>query len=268
MGLEEREDVDTRLIAEPAFDAELQEAQTDLLDAFNAGTLTPEEAQRVRQAIAGNTAFARAAQMSAAFRLASRRSRFGAKSGSRFHVPEWAIAACGLVIAGGLVAGAVWRFRPAHSTSTVAPQNTAASAQPVSTVAPPPLSSPKTAATASRASTALMATLVMPESSRSGDAAVLEIKAGVEKVRVQWAVPADTGSRHRLDLMILRDAREVERTAETRPRRSIRGTPVAEFSVPASKLSPGTYLFRIAPSAETQEGQPPLVESAVEVKRS
>lgn len=94
----EREEVDTRLIADPDFAAAFQEAQNNLVDDYAAGVLSAEDEAQVRQAMLANAAFSRAVQMAAAFKLSNWQPRTPAKQGSRFRVPSWAVAACAILI--------------------------------------------------------------------------------------------------------------------------------------------------------------------------
>jgi hypothetical protein len=264
----EREKVDTQLIADPEFSADFQETQDDLLDDFAADRLPAEEAARVQRAIEANAAFARAAQMANAFRLVNWHPRPDTKRVSRFRLPYWAVAACGIMIVAGVGASVLWLHRPAAplaqlkdapaSVATIIrPQTPAGSSTGVS-AQPMPQASPKRAM--------LVATLVLPEGVRSAVSIPLHLQQSVQNLHIEWPVPVEAEKSRHLVLTILQDSKQVAQSTEESPRRTIAGTPVARFAVPATQLLPGKYIFRVTVSGD-DSGQTPLIESDVEVTR-
>jgi hypothetical protein len=265
MNSSERETVDMQLIADPEYAADFQSTQNDLLDDFAADRLRQEESARVQRAIESNSSFARAAQMANAFRLANWHPRPTTKQVPRFHLPYWAVAACGVMIAGGLAGSVLWLHRPSAPLAQLkATPGATQAAQPIQpkTIQAGAIAPPQSQVRSPRP--LLVATLVLPESTRSEAATQLELKPGVQSIHIEWAVATEAESSPRLALTILQDSKRIARFAEESPRRTIAGTPVARFIVPPALVQPGKYLFRITGFGD-DPSQIPLLESAVEV---
>lgn len=263
----EREEADIRLISDAEFAGDFQQAQDDLLDAYAAGRLSREKLAKVEQAIAANTAFARAAQMAAAFRQA--RLNPSPRRTAPFHVPRWAMAACAILVIGGIAGAVVWRSaHRAHSNPQTAVSTVAVNPPSVTSAPSPSSAAPSIAAPSKRTSpTRLLAVLVLPEGTRGTEPTPLDLNSEVRRIEVQWPVSPDAEMSRQLVLEVLQGSDRIARAGEEQPRQTIGGTPVARFVFPAGNLPPGTYLFRIALSADVQPGSPPFTESQVRVAR-
>lgn len=265
----EREIVDTQLIADPEFFAEFQETRNELLDDFAADRLPAEESARVQRAIEANAAFARAAQMANAFRLVNWHPRPEAKQVPRFRLPYWAVAACGIMIVGGVVGSVVWLHRPAAPLAQLkdVPAPVATMTRPTAPAGPSTAVSAQPMPQTGQKRAMLVATLVLPEGVRSAASIPLHLHQGVRSIHVEWPVPAEAEHSRHLVLTILQDSKQIAQLAEESPRRTIAGTPVASFAIPTTQVQSGKYIFRVT-AAGDEPGQAPLIESDVEVTRS
>jgi hypothetical protein len=264
----ERAEIAIRLIADADFSDAFQEAQQDLLDDFAADLLPAEEASRVRQAIEANEPFARAAQMAIAFRLASRHPGPAAKPVARFRVPYWAVAACALLIAGGVAGGIAWR----HLLSAHVNRAPMASIRKTeASLAAPVIANTATAPGPKQqdhqAPSTLVATLVLPEGTRSGTVVPLQLQRGVQSIHIEWPVSADVESGAKLRLAVLQDSKQIAWFPEATPRRKAGGVPVALFLIPAGRVESGRYIFRVT-SSIVDANETPLTELEVEVGKA
>ena len=257
---EEREQFDERIVGDRDYSDRVAEAEYDLLDDFRAGRLTRRQSRRVKKAFS-------AAELRRAA-VHGFNPPGPAEPVKRADLLRWPLAvallAClstGLLMFYGYLRNAGTPAPVASSSPQASHEPQDGSGSPVSPAGAP------AALSAQRAGDSLAVLLLQPVVTRSGTAAVLELKPATKMIRVQWVIPDAVGARV-FSLSVTREGNVLTTIAQLHPPRRIDGALVAEFDLPSSLFAGATggsrYLFVVSSgnAQRNAEGEYPVIVQA------
>ncbi len=280
---DERADVDEAMIVDQEFSDAFQEARYDLIDAYAAGALSPEDRKRVEQAVFstrdGQEALSMALAMQrgktapekkdASWLPASDRSKAAVQVRGRnarivFFLST--LAACLLLVFVFLHL----RQRPMRQMAQTPPttsSTTAGSVVPEKS-GPAQLPIPPKSSSSARHSALRQAgvlAVAMPMGTVRGVGVIpIHLHPGIQQIEVQWPVPSDsTASAYTVE--IASDQSRIAVLPQHGPLTTFGDIRVAEFLLPADKLPNGQSIFRLR-AADTS-GNTPIAEFSVRVSR-
>jgi len=225
LSLEDREQLDERIIDDQVFSDRIAEAAYDVLDDYRAGRLVRAQRRRVEKA------FSQAELRSSSVRE-SDLPKAPALARLRWFPLGIASLAC-------LSMGLLLLFIHLHKVQVPPPISAANSTQtpgPQTSSATPVAPSNYGSSTVKQSSNQLQAVLLLhPGVARSGSSSVLELNPSAQMVRVQWVVP-DGVTVHAFTLSVTREGVILKTIAQRRNLRRIGSNLVAEFDV-----APGVF---------------------------
>lgn len=249
----ERANLDALLIGDADYFATFQEAEYDLLDAYAANELTPSQRTRVEQALRPHTRITAASfQPHPARRQSDRKP---AIPSSPRTLPIWMPIAAALFIA--TLVGVAWHRRTQPAPSS---QITVSAPQPPAPIHPLP-TSPLPAPVTPQPAPSLIATLLLPQTTRSQNSLAVTLFPTTQTLSVSWPRPADATPSTRYQLEILTTAGTLAATIPGK----LHGH-LIEFPCPVATIPTGTNFFRIIAQPAALEA-PPLLETTVTISR-
>ncbi|MHB1865735.1 MAG: hypothetical protein ACYCPS_06315 [Candidatus Saccharimonadales bacterium] len=271
------------MIVDQEFSDAFQEARYDLIDAYAAGALSPEDRKRVEQAIFstrdGQEALSMALAMQggktapekkgAAWLTASDRSKAAVQvrgGNARIVFFLSTLAAC-LLLAFVFLHLRQRPMRQMVQTPPTTSSTTAGSAVPEKS-GPARLPIPLKNSTAkphfAPRQTGVLA-IAMPMGTVRGVAVIpIHLHPGIQQIEVQWPVPSDsTASAYTVE--IASDQSSIAVLPQHGPLTTFGDIRVAEFLLPANKLPNGQSIFRLR--AADASGNTPIAESTVLISR-
>jgi hypothetical protein len=260
---EERERVDEALITDQDFSDSFAEARNEWIDAYAAGSLSPEWKNQVEQALLNTPDGQSSLRVAAALHSQPATvpiktpKKFPSRAVLSFLAP--ALAAC-LVLVFWLHSGQ--STRPVVQSSPASSSPAVADVKPLS---PPAAEAPPTQAKAPapQAPRAGILALVMPAATLRGtDAVPLPLKPAINRVQVQWPLPEEAAAAQ-YTLEVAGDTTATKKYEQHGPVKTIGNTRIATFLLPAAILSTGQYTFALyaGPASESA----PLAQTLVTV---
>ena len=255
---DERANIDALLIADADYFAAFQEAEYDLLDAYAANELTPAQRTRVEQALHPHTRVtSNSFQPQPTFRTPAKPSTPIPIPTRARTLPLWMPIAAALFIA--TLVGVAWnrRTHPAPQiNATTALHNAHAPAESPSPTQPTPTHP-----------TPLIATLLLPPTTRSQAALAVTLTPATRTLTVSWPRPANDPTTSRYQLQILTSTGILATTIAGKPRGQL-----IDFPCPARTIPSGSSFFRVIsqpanPANLVDREAPPLLETTVTISR-
>jgi hypothetical protein len=278
---DERAKIDEALITDPEFSDAFQEARCDLIDAYVADELTPEARKRVERAFFsiqdGQTALSMAldmrsrdvaqGEMGATVLDVRDKKKTAAQTRGRNIRVAFFVSTVATLAACFLLAFVLFHARQAsHAPSTALPaqaDNTVVGEH--GPVRPPVPLNPAAAKHGAVPKENSVLAVAMPMGAVRGIQSVpIRIRPGARQIKVQWPVPSDsTASGHMLEISTGQSI--VLAVPQDGPVLRIEGIRVANFLLPAGKLSDGKFLFRLVTAGPS--GHSLLAEVPVHISR-
>ena len=265
---DERANIDALLIADADYFAAFQEAEYDLLDAYAANELTPAQRTRVEQALHPHTRVtSNSFQPQPTFRTPAKPSTPIPIPTRARTLPLWMPIAAALFIA--TLVGVAWnrRTHPAPQiNATTALHNAHAPAESPSPTQPGPTQPRPTQPTPTHP-TPLIATLLLPPTTRSQAALAVTLTPATRTLTVSWPRPANDPTASRYQLQILTSTGILATTIAGKPRGQL-----IDFPCPARTIPSGSSFFRVIsqpanPANLVDREAPPLLETTVTISR-
>lgn len=279
---DERADIDEALIVDQEASDAFQEARYDLIDAYAAGALSPEERKRVEQAVFST----RDGQEALSMALAMQRGKTAPEKMRTAWLPAFDQSKAAVPIRGNITRNVIFLStlaacsllvfvllhlgrRPMRQTDqTLSATSSAAtdSATPkkdgAAQLVVPSRSSPSTSHSALRQTGVLV--VAMPGTVRGADVIPIHLHPGIQQIEVQWPIPSDsTASAYTLEMASDRLGMAV--LPQHGPLTAFGDIRVAEFLLPADKLPNGQSIFRLRAAGASDNT--PIAESSVRVSR-
>ena len=275
---DERANIDALLIADADYFAAFQEAEYDLLDAYAANELTPAQRTRVEQALHPHTRVtSNSFQPQPTFRTPAKPSTPIPIPTRARTLPLWMPIAAALFIA--TLVGVAWnrRTHPAPQiNATTALHNAHAPAESPSPTQPSPTqpsptqpgpTQPRPTQPTPTHPTPLIATLLLPPTTRSQAALAVTLTPATRTLTVSWPRPANDPTTSRYQLQILTSTGILATTIAGKPRGQL-----IDFPCPARTIPSGSSFFRVIsqpanPANLVDREAPPLLETTVTISR-